>query len=70
VRSHKGFEVAGIVAGRDPAAGASTCLGRAERALGLPLSYAAERKQFGQLIGKMQGDVVQAGRHGDGAEGG
>ncbi len=34
---------------------ASTCLGRAERALNLALGYAAERKQFGTLIGKLQG---------------
>jgi acyl-CoA dehydrogenase len=34
---------------------AATCLGRAERALGLALRYAAERHQFGRAIGKFQG---------------
>ena len=34
---------------------AATCLGRAERALQLALSWAAEREQFGQKIGKFQG---------------
>ncbi len=52
---HKGFEVAGTWLGATRLQVASTCLGRAERALGLALAYAAERKQFGQLIGKFQG---------------
>ena len=52
---HKGFEVAGAWLGATRLQVASTCLGRAERALGHALSYAAERKQFGQLIGKFQG---------------
>jgi len=52
---HKGFEVAGKWLGATRLQVASTCLGRAERALGLALAYAAERKQFGQLIGKFQG---------------
>ena len=34
---------------------AATCLGRAERALQHAVEYAAERKQFGQQIGKFQG---------------
>ena len=34
---------------------AATCLGRAERALGHAIDYAAQRKQFGQQIGKFQG---------------
>lgn len=52
---HKGFEVAGAWLGATRLQVASTCLGRAERALGHALAYAAERKQFGQLIGKFQG---------------
>ncbi len=52
---HKGFEVANQWLGATRLQVASTCLGRAERALGLAISYAAERKQFGQAIGKFQG---------------
>ena len=53
--AHKGFEVANSWLGATRLQVASTCLGRAERALGHALSYAAERKQFGQQIGKFQG---------------
>ena len=52
---HKGFEVAGKWLGATRLQVASTCLGRAERALDHAISYAAERKQFGQQIGKFQG---------------
>ncbi|MCW1919995.1 acyl-CoA dehydrogenase family protein [Rhodobacter sp. KR11] len=52
---HKGFEVANSWLGATRLQVASTCLGRAERALGHALTYAAERKQFGQQIGKFQG---------------
>jgi alkylation response protein AidB-like acyl-CoA dehydrogenase len=52
---HKGFEVAGKWLGATRLQVASTCLGRAERALGHAITYAAERKQFGQQIGKFQG---------------
>jgi acyl-CoA dehydrogenase len=52
---HKGFEVAGSWLGATRLQVASTCLGRADRALALAISYAAERKQFGQQIGKFQG---------------
>jgi len=52
---HKGFEVANTWLGATRLQVASTCLGRAERALGHALSYAAERRQFGQQIGKFQG---------------
>jgi len=52
---HKGFEVAGSWLGATRLQVASTCLGRADRALALAMSYAAERKQFGQQIGKFQG---------------
>lgn len=52
---HKGFEVANTWLGATRLQVAATCLGRAERALGHALAYAAERKQFGQQIGKFQG---------------
>ena len=52
---HMGFEVANSWLGATRLQVASTCLGRAERAMGHALSYAAERKQFGQQIGKFQG---------------
>ena len=52
---HKGFEVANQWLGATRLQVASTCLGRAERALALSIAYAAERKQFGQAIGKFQG---------------
>ncbi len=52
---HKGFEVAGQWLGATRLQVASTCLGRAERALAHAISYAADRKQFGQQIGKFQG---------------
>ena len=52
---HKGFEVANAWLGATRLQVASTCLGRADRALALALSYAAERRQFGQAIGKFQG---------------
>jgi acyl-CoA dehydrogenase len=52
---HKGFEVAGKWLGATRLQVASTCLGRAERAMGHALSWAAERKQFGQQIAKFQG---------------
>jgi acyl-CoA dehydrogenase len=52
---HKGFDVAGKWLGATRLQVASTCLGRAERALAHAVAYAAERKQFGQEIGKFQG---------------
>ncbi len=52
---HKGFEVANTWLGATRLQVASTCIGRADRALGLAISYAAERRQFGQAIGKFQG---------------
>ena len=52
---HKGFDVAGKWLGATRLQVASTCLGRAERALGHAVEYAAQRKQFGQEIGKFQG---------------
>jgi acyl-CoA dehydrogenase len=52
---HKGFEVANSWLGATRLQVASTCLGRAERALGHAIDYAAQRQQFGQQIGKFQG---------------
>ncbi|MDO9639596.1 MAG: acyl-CoA dehydrogenase family protein [Pseudotabrizicola sp.] len=52
---HKGFEVANTWLGATRLQVASTCLGRADRALHLTIAYAAERHQFGQSIGKFQG---------------
>ena len=52
---HKGFEVASKWLGATRLQVASTCLGRAERALELAIAYAAERSQFGRQIGKFQG---------------
>ncbi len=52
---HKGFEVANSWLGATRLQVASTCLGRAERALGHAIQYSAERKQFGQQISKFQG---------------
>ncbi len=52
---HKGFEVANQWLGATRLQVAATCLGRAERALGHAVQYAAERRQFGQSIGKFQG---------------
>lgn len=51
----KGFEVANTWLGATRLQVAATCLGRAERALQHATEYAAERKQFGQKIGKFQG---------------
>ena len=52
---HKGFQVANDWLGATRLQVAATCLGRAERALQHAVEYAAERKQFGQQIGKFQG---------------
>jgi acyl-CoA dehydrogenase len=52
---HRGFEVANTWLGATRLQVAANCLGRAERALSLATSWAAERRQFGQQIGKFQG---------------
>ncbi|MBX3575988.1 MAG: acyl-CoA dehydrogenase family protein [Rhizobiaceae bacterium] len=52
---HRGFEVANSWLGATRLQVASTCLGRAERALTHAIEYAASREQFGQQIGKFQG---------------
>ncbi|WP_435256490.1 acyl-CoA dehydrogenase family protein [Thioclava sp. FR2] len=52
---HKGFDVANTWLGATRLQVASTCLGRADRALAHAIQYAADRSQFGQAIGKFQG---------------
>ncbi len=52
---HQGFEVANEWLGATRLQVASTCLGRADRALKLATQYAVDRQQFGQQIGKFQG---------------
>lgn len=52
---HRGFEVANEWLGATRLQVAATCLGRAERAMDLAVRFAAERRQFGQPIGKFQG---------------
>ncbi len=52
---HRGFDVANTWLGATRLQVASTCLGRAERALALAIDWAANREQFGQKIGKFQG---------------
>jgi len=52
---HKGFEVANDWLGPTRLQVAAMCLGRAYRALELATDWAANRKQFGQVIGKFQG---------------
>ena len=56
---HQGFEVANSWLGATRLQVASTCLGRAERALELAQQWAVERKQFGQQIGKFQGVSIK-----------
>jgi len=52
---HKGFDVAKEWLGATRLQVAATSLARAERALSLAVDWAAERRQFGQRIGKFQG---------------
>jgi acyl-CoA dehydrogenase len=52
---HKGFDVANDWLGATRLQVGATCLGRAERAFGHAVQYAASRHQFGQPIGKFQG---------------
>ncbi len=52
---HAGFEIANKWLGATRLQVAATCLGRAERAMGHAVEWAAERQQFGQPIGKFQG---------------
>jgi len=52
---HKGFDVANEWLGMTRIEVAAMCVGRAQRALEMCCAWAAERKQFGQTIGKFQG---------------
>lgn len=52
---HRGFDVMNTWLGATRLQVAATCLGRADRALGLATRWAAERVQFNQPIGKFQG---------------
>ncbi|MEP3438593.1 MAG: acyl-CoA dehydrogenase family protein [Hoeflea sp.] len=52
---HKGFEVANTWLGATRLQVGATCLGRADRAFGHSVEWAATREQFGQPIGKFQG---------------
>ncbi len=51
----RGFEVANTWLYATRLTVAAMCIGRARRAFDLALDYAAQRKQFGQVIGKFQG---------------
>jgi acyl-CoA dehydrogenase len=51
----QGFEVANTWLYATRLTVAAMCIGRARRAFDLALAYAAQRKQFGQQIGKFQG---------------
>lgn len=52
---HAGFDVANTWLGATRLQIAAVCLGRADRALEIATGWAAERRQFGQQIGKFQG---------------
>lgn len=52
---HRGFDLANEWLYATRLTVAATCVGRARRAFDYALSHAAERKQFGQPIGKFQG---------------
>ena len=52
---HRGFDLANEWLYGSRLTVAAMCVGRARRAFDLALGYAAERKQFGQPIGKFQG---------------
>lgn len=52
---HQGFELANSWLGASRLQVGACCLGRADRAFQLSCAYAAQRKQFGQTIGRFQG---------------
>lgn len=52
---HRGFDIANEWLYATRITVAAMCVGRARRVFDLALPYAAERKQFGQQIGKFQG---------------
>lgn len=53
--AHKGFEVANEWLYATRITVAAMCVGRARRVFDMALAYAAERRQFGQPIGRFQG---------------
>ena len=53
--AHRGFELANDWLYATRITVAATCVGRARRVFDLALAHAAERRQFGQPIGKFQG---------------
>ena len=53
--THKGFEIANTWLYATRLTVAAGCVGRARRILDLATDHAAQRKQFGQTIGKFQG---------------
>ena len=55
----EGFAVANRWLGATRLSVAALCVGRARRAFDLALAYAAQRRQFGQVIGKFQGVSFQ-----------
>ena len=55
----EGFDVANAWLGATRLQVAATCLGRAERAMGHAVEWAAARRQFNQPIGKFQGVSFQ-----------
>jgi acyl-CoA dehydrogenase len=52
---HQGFQVANAWLAFTRISVAAMCVGRAQRAMELAVQWAAERKQFGQTIGRFQG---------------
>ncbi len=52
---HRGFDVANTWLGATRLTVAAQCVGRAGRAMEMAAKWAANRKQFGQTIGKFQG---------------
>jgi acyl-CoA dehydrogenase len=52
---HHGFDVANTWLGATRLTVAAQCVGRAQRAMDMAVQWAAQRKQFGQAIGKFQG---------------
>ena len=52
---HRGFDVANEWLGTTRLEVAAMCVGKAQRALEMSVEWAAQRKQFGQTIGKFQG---------------
>ena len=56
---HRGFDIANQWLSSTRLTVAANCVGRARRVFDLALDYAAQRRQFGQQIGKFQGVSFQ-----------